>query len=218
MKRETASGGTGRKRVRNSRIFTSTMQAGETGKSRRDVIVGGAGLIIGGGLLNPEEAVAATAPEKMTPQPGDRIQAVKGALKGEALKPEMLEIGAAPVEAFPFDPAADVLRRKNRLNRMLIMRLDPAEMDEPTRARSAGGVLVYSALCTHRNCTIKSWKAEERVMRCHCHLSEFDALSEGSVLSGPARRQLPMIPLGLDEEGFVIALDNFTRKPGGAKK
>lgn len=201
-----------------SRKLTTTMPGGDAGKSRRDVIVGGAGLIIGGALLNPDEAVAATAPEKMTPQPGDRIQAVKGALKGEALRPEMLNIGAAPVEAFPFDPAASVLRKQNRLNRMLIMRLNPEEMDEPTRARSADGVLVYSALCTHRNCTIKSWKEDERVMRCHCHLSEFDALSEGSVLSGPARRQLPMVPLGLDDDGYVIALDNFTRKPGGAKK
>lgn len=188
------------------------------GHDRRDVLVGGAGLILGATFLNPEEAEASTKPEKLFPQPGDRIQGIKGDLKKQDLKPEMLEIGARPVEAFPFDPAEGVLRRKNRLNRMLVMRLDPAEMDEETRARSADGVLVYSALCTHRSCTIKSWKEEERIMRCHCHLSEFAALSGGSVLSGPARRQLPSVPLGLDDDGFVIALDDFTRKPGGAKK
>lgn len=186
--------------------------------NRRDILAGGAGLILGGGLLTPEEAEAETAPEKLFPQNGDRIQGIKGGLKKMDLKPEMLEVGARPVEAFPFDPVAGVLRRKNRLNRLLVVRLDPAEMDEGTRARSADGVLVYSALCTHRSCTIKSWKAEERIMRCHCHLSEFATLSEGSVLSGPARRQLPMVPLGLDDEGFIIALDDFTRKPGGAKK
>ena len=187
-------------------------------RDRRNVIVGGAGLILGATFLDPEEAEASTKPEKLFPQPGDRIQGIKGDLKAQDLKPEMLEVGARPVEAFPFDPAAGVLRRKNRLNRMLVMRLDPAEMDEETRARSADGVLVYSALCTHRSCTIKSWKEEERIMRCHCHLSEFAALSGGSVLSGPARRQLPSVPLGLDDDGFVIALDDFTRKPGGAKK
>ncbi len=186
--------------------------------NRRDVLVGGTGLLLGGSLFSAEEAKAETAPEKLFPQNGDRIQGIKKDLKKLDLKPEMLEVGARPVEAFPFDPAIGVLRRKNRLNRMLVVRLDPSEMDEETLSRSANGVLVYSALCTHRSCTIKSWKEEERILRCHCHLSEFAALSGGSVLSGPARRQLPMVPLGLDDEGFVIALGDFTRKPGGAKK
>lgn len=192
--------------------------ASDADHDRRKVLVGGAGLILGVTFLNPEEAEASTKPENLFPQPGDRIQGIKGDLKKKDLKPEMLEVGARPVEAFPFDPNEGVLRRKNRLNRMLVLRLDPTEMDEETLSRSANGVLVYSALCTHRSCTIKSWKEEERIMRCHCHLSEFAALSGGSVLSGPARRQLPMVPLGLDDDGFVIALDDFTRKPGGAKK
>lgn len=185
---------------------------------RRDVLVAGAGIALGLGLLSPDNAEAAKPPEKMPLQTGDRIQLIKGALKDQFLKPEMLEIGAKPVEAFPFDPAAETLRRKYRLNRLLAVRLSQDEMDQETRTRSVDGVLVFSALCTHRNCTIKSWKAEERILRCHCHLSEFDALSGGSVVSGPARRQLPMVPLGLDDEGYVVAVDTFTRKPGGAKK
>ncbi len=202
----------------NDRTKTDGAIRPDTGRNRRDVLVGGTGLLLGASLLTPEEATASTKPEDLFPQAGDRIQGIKGDLKKQDLKPEMLEIGAKPVEAFPFDPAVGILRRKNRLNRMLVLRLDPAEMDEETLGRSVDGVLVYSALCTHRSCTIKSWKPEERIMRCHCHLSEFAALSGGSVLSGPARRQLPMVPLGLDDEGFVIALDDFTRKPGGAKK
>ena len=189
-----------------------------TKADRREILAAGAGLFLGAGLLTPNTADAAKPPEKLPPQEGDRIQVIKGDLKDQQIRPELLEVGAKPLEAFPFDPAEGVLRRKYRLNRMLVLKLDPAEMDEGTRARSVEGVLVYSALCTHRNCTIKSWKPEERIMRCHCHLSEFAALSEGSVLSGPARRQLPMVPLGLDDDGFVIALDTFSRKPGGAKK
>ena len=184
---------------------------------RREVLIGAAAAA-GVSAVELGEAQAATAPEKSPPQPGDRFQVTRGDLKGQLLKPEMLEIGAAPLEGFPFDPATDVLKRKNRLNRVLMVRLVTDEMDDPTRERSVEGVLVYSALCTHRNCTIKSWKAEERHLRCHCHLSEFAALSEGSVKSGPARRQLPMVPLGLDDEGFVVALAGFTKKPGGAKK
>ena len=189
-----------------------------TPRNRRDVLVAGTGLLIGAAISAPDRAEAAKPPEKLPTQAGDRIQIIKGDLKDQFVKPDMLETGARPIEAFPFDPENEVLRRKYRLNRLLVLRLDPDEMDDETRGRSVEGVLVYSALCTHRSCTIKSWKAEERILRCHCHLSEFAALSGGSVLGGPARRQLPMVPLGLDDEGFVVALDTFTRKPGGAKK
>ena len=184
---------------------------------RRQVIVGGTVLAAGASVLG-SDAEAAAKPERLLAQPGDRFQIVKGALKDEFVKPGLLDHGARPFEAFPFDPESEVLRRKNRLNRVLVLRLDPNEMDEETRERSVDGVLAYSALCTHRACTIKSWMEEVRHLRCHCHLSEFAALSSGSVKAGPAKRQLPMVPLGLDDEGFVVAVSEFTRKPGAAKK
>lgn len=187
-------------------------------RNRRDVLAAGTGLLIGAAIGRPGVAEASRPPERQPAQAGDRIQIIIGELKDQLVKPSLLEAGAKPFEAFPIDPASGVLRRKNRLNRLLVMRLDPKEMDDETRDRSTDGVLVYSAICTHRSCTIKSWKPEERIIRCHCHLSEFAALSAGSVLSGPARRQLPMVPLGLDDDGYVVAVDTFTRKPGGAKK
>ena len=190
----------------------------ENPRNRRDVLAAGTGLLIGAAIGTPGTVEASTPPERQPAQAGDRVQIIIGDLKDQLVKPDLLETGAKPFEAFPIDPASGVLRRRNRLNRLLVLRLDPSEMDEETRDRSADGVLVYSAICTHRSCTIKSWKPEERILRCHCHLSEFAALSEGSVLSGPARRQLPMVPLAVDDEGYVVATDTFTRKPGGAKK
>lgn len=185
---------------------------------RRGLLVAGAGLALGSGILRADIAEAAKPPEKLPAQPGDRIQIIKGDLKDQFLKPDLLTTGDRPIEAFPFDPQTEVLRRKYRLNRMLVLRLDPAEMDEETRALSADGVLVYSALCTHRACTIKSWKAEERHLRCHCHLSEFAALSGGSVKNGPAKRRLPMVPVDLDADGFIIAREGFNGRVGAAKK
>lgn len=192
-------------------------QAKTVNHGRRGVLVAGTGLLIGA-ALGPREAAAAKPPERLPAQPGDRIQFIKGDLKDQFLKPELLEPGAKPVEAFPYDPEAGVLRRKYRLNRMLVLRLDPAEMDEPTRDLSVDGVLIYSALCTHRACTIKSWMPEKRHLRCHCHLSQFAALSGGSVMDGPAKRRLAMVPLVLDEEGYVIAKEGFNGKVGAAKK
>ncbi len=187
---------------------------------RREVVIGGAALVATACISWPDsvEAAAKAGPERQPLQAGDRIQIIKGPLKDQLLRADMLDSGAPPFEAFPFATTDAVLRRRYRLNRLLVLRLESAEMDDETRARSVDGLLAYSALCTHRACTIKSWKAEERHLRCHCHLSEFAALSEGSVMSGPARRRLPMVPLGKDDEGFVVAVDGFTGRPGAAKK
>lgn len=184
--------------------------------SRRTILIGGAAAAWGATVVgsNRSEA-AAPRPEREALKPGDRFEIVGGEQKGEILKPDMLMLGEAPLEGFPLDPQSGVLRRRNRLNRILALRFDPADMDAPTRERSVEGVLVYSAICTHLNCTVSAWMPEKRHLRCPCHLSEFAALSEGSVMNGPARRQLPMVPLALDDEGFVVAADVFNRKPGG---
>ena len=175
--------------------------------------VGLAGLTV---FSSPSEA--AKKPESMYPQVGDRFQITKGPLKGELLRPGLLKVGEAPVIGFPFAPEEQVVRRKNRLNRLLMVELDPADMEEETRARSADGVLIYSALCTHRGCTIASWMEEEQHFRCHCHLSEFAPLDNARPQNGPAKKSLAAIPAAVDDEGFVVATAEFTRKPGAAKK
>lgn len=174
--------------------------------------IGLAGLTFGSSSSH-----AAKKPEALPPQIGDRFQITKGSLKGELLRPGLLKVGEAPVIGFPYAPKQDVLRRKNRLNRLLMVELDPADMEDETRERSADGVLIYSALCTHRGCTIASWKAEEQHFRCHCHLSEFSPLDNARPLTGPAKKSLAAIPLAVDAEGFVVATGEFTRKPGASK-
>lgn len=185
------------------------------GPTRRDVVssaIGFAGLTL---VSNPSHA--AKKPESLPPQIGDRFQITKGALKGELLRPDLLKVGEAPMIGFPFAPDKEVLRKKNRLNRLLMVALDPEDMEEETRARSAGGVLVYSALCTHRGCTIASWKPEERHFRCHCHLSEFAPLDSARPQNGPAKKPLAAVPVTVDDDGFVVATAEFTRKPGPSK-
>lgn len=195
------------------------VRADQKNPDRRDVLIAGT-AIAATGLAMPEQAAAADKPpENMVLQPGDRIQLIKGADKDKLLRPEMLETNDKPIEAFPFDPATETQRRKYRLNRLLVVKLETSEMNEDTRARTDdSGVLVFSAICTHRGCTIKSWLKDERELRCHCHLSRFSALMEGRVQNGPAKRQLPMVPVKVDEEGFIVATESFTSDPGAAKK
>jgi Rieske Fe-S protein len=184
---------------------------------RRTVLLGGSAALAAG-VSGPDGARASTQPDLLAMQPGDRIQLIKGPLRDQLLTPDMLVAADAPIEAFPFSPADGVLRRKNRLNRLLVLKLDPAEMDADTAGRQASGVLAFSAICTHRGCTVSSWMQEERFLRCHCHLSQFDALSSGNITRGPARRALPMVPLALDAEGYIVAAGDFIGRVGPDQK
>lgn len=204
-----------RKRTSSSRDAMQTPVSSE----RRDVLIGAAALAAGIAGLSPHRADASTeAAENESLQLGDRFEIVRGEMKGELLRADMLTPGEKPVECFPVDSVSGTVRRGNRLNRTLALKLDPTEMEDETRALSVDGVLVYSAVCTHKGCTIKSWKDEERILRCHCHLSEFAALDGGRVMKGPAMHQLPMAPLGVDDDGFVVATAGFTEEPGGKTK
>ncbi len=55
-----------------------------------------------------------------------------------------------------------------------------------------GAVTAFSATCTHQGCTVNA--IEDGVIVCPCHLSRFD-LRTGAVVSGPASRPLPPVPV-----------------------
>ncbi len=118
-----------------------------------------------------------------------------------------------PLLAFPLDAKSGKRRDDTRLNKLVLIRLPEADMVPETRARAAGGVLAYSAICTHQACDVKTWLAKEKQLVCFCHSSKFALLDGGVVTSGPATKALPAIPLALDGEFLVIA-GAFTTAPG----
>lgn len=120
-----------------------------------------------------------------------------------------------PVVAYPFDAKRGKARDETRLNKIVLLRLPEAEMSTDTRARAAGGVVAYSAVCTHQGCDVKTWMAKEKALVCYCHSSKFALFQDGAVVGGPASRALPAIPLALRGEQLVIA-GAFTAPPGGA--
>jgi rieske iron-sulfur protein len=75
-------------------------------------------------------------------------------------------------------------------------------------------VVAYSAICTHQACDVKTWLSKEKVLVCFCHSSKFNLLDDGKVLSGPALRALPSVPLKLDGDLLVVA-GTFSTQPGG---
>ncbi len=66
--------------------------------------------------------------------------------------------------------------------------------------RKGESLSALSSKCTHRNCRLKP--AAGHAFRCACHGSTFDPA--GHVTKGPAKRDLPMLPLKIDANGHVI--------------
>ena len=145
---------------------------------------------------------------------GDRLVDEDAEGTPAPLKVSDLRIGK-PMVAYPFDTKKSLARNDSRLNKIVLLRLPEGDLDPKTRARAAGGVIAYSAICTHTGCDVKTWLAKEKALICFCHSSKFSLLEDGIVASGPAPRSLPSIPLSLDGDQLVIA-GPFSAAPGAS--
>lgn len=163
------------------------------------------------GLAAP--LVGGVGPAHALPAAGDQLVEDDAEGTPQSLRVADLKPGR-PMLAFPFDPKARLVRNESRLAKVVLIKLAEADMNPATRERSAGGVIAYSAVCTHQACDVKTWLAKEKALVCFCHASKFKPLEGGVVASGPASRALPSLPLALDGEQLVIA-GAFSAAPGG---
>lgn len=164
-----------------------------------------------------EEAAPAPEAASATLAIGDRfVRASADPATAKALTLEEIAATKSFVAVYPLDPKTGAVRRETRSNMINFIKLDPAVLKGDSVSLAASGVVAYSALCTHKACTVSSWKAAENRWRCFCHLSEFDAADGGKVVGGPAQTPLPTVGLAVDAEGFLIAATVFSRKPGAS--
>src|SRR5215468_217137 len=77
------------------------------------------------------------------PQKGDLLVPSEGEHEGEIIKPGDLRLGGPPLRAWPQDPKSSVIRKGSRLNEIVLIKLDPGELDGETRSRSAHGIVAY---------------------------------------------------------------------------
>jgi len=188
------------------------LAAASSGPDRRTLLQAVAAT--GVGLVVSRSALAVEAPPKsMRPQPGDRFVFVMGDRAGSPVALADLAQGHAPVLAWPLDPRTSTVRDGSRLNQVLLIRLDQGNLDEVTAPRAADGIVAYSATCTHALCPVTGWNDEKQVFHCQCHQSEFDPLRDGKVVSGPAPRSLPALPVKIEDDALMAA-GTFVRKVG----
>ncbi len=75
-------------------------------------------------------------------------------------------------------------------------------------------IVAYSKICTHVGCPAALYEQTTHHILCPCHQSTFDATQGARVLFGPATRPLPQLPIGLDSQGYLIALSDFNEPVG----
>jgi Rieske Fe-S protein len=167
--------------------------------TRRNILALGA--LIGSGFAFGSARVLAEAADER-PKEGDRLVAI-GAAEPVALSPS--DIPASQVLAWPMEPGSNLVRSGSRLNKILLVRLDPATLVGPTQERAADGVVAYSAICPHAGCEVEGWVAEQRILECPCHNSRYDPSNAAAIVEGPSTRALAALPLKIIDGKLAIA-------------
>ncbi|WP_068020697.1 QcrA and Rieske domain-containing protein [Rhodoplanes sp. Z2-YC6860] len=179
--------------------------------TRRDVLAALTAVGAVGVLPGP----AAAEPDSERPQAGDLFVSQAGADSESVapLKPADIPLGGPPVIAWPYDAAGHVVRKGSRLNKVLLLRLDPATLDDATRERAADGIVAYSAICPHAGCEVSVWVADQKIFECSCHYSHYNPRDAAAVLDGPTPRALAALPLKIVDGNLAVAKP-FTGRVG----
>jgi ubiquinol-cytochrome c reductase iron-sulfur subunit len=197
--------------------------AEESGFGRRKLI---RNSLIGAMALLPLPAVVIL--RDLGPLPGDKkvhtiwARDVRVMRDGsfEPLRATDLDIGSlvnAVPETFEDLPEEGSARIDDRAKSpVIVLRMQPSEIT-PADGREnwhVDGILAYSKICTHVGCPINLYEQNTHHLLCPCHQSTFDLADNGKVVFGPAARNLPQLPLAVDDEGYLVAQSDFTEPVG----
>ena len=198
--------------------FRHDFEHGEQSLVGRRILVGSAGAAVtalGAAMLFPLRSLG--------PRPGRGLkETAYSAAKGKAggvrlvradgtyIKPDDIAVDGV-VTAFPdgHPGAAD--------SPTLVIRTRPDqtfELPDDRQAWIVDGIVAYSKICTHVGCPVGLYQAGEGKLLCPCHQSTFNVLEGAKPVFGPAARSLPQLPLDVDDDGYLIATDDFSGPVG----
>ncbi|MFJ4363543.1 cytochrome bc1 complex Rieske iron-sulfur subunit [Streptomyces chartreusis] len=100
---------------------------------------------------------------------------------------------------------------------LMVIRLQPDDIkDKQELDWSYQGIVAYSKICTHVGCPISLYEQQTHHALCPCHQSTFDLADGAKVIFGPAGHPLPQLRIGVNDEGYLEALGDFTEPVGPA--
>ena len=184
-------------------------------QQRRTVMRAAGGLAmasVAGGII----PIASAEENAARPKAGHRLVLAEDDGKRTPLKPADIPLNGKLVLAFPYDMDSKAVQDGSRLNKIALVRVEPASISDDAKKFAADGVLAFSSVCTHQGCDVTEFSAKENVLMCFCHFSKFDVLKNGAIASGPAPRDLPYLPLKVENNQLVVA-GGFSSTPGVKK-
>jgi len=141
------------------------------------------------------------------------------------IKPEHVSTGGQ-MTAFPGIPGGVTNEFADSPILLIHLRDDDAQElrdnlhSYPVNAQDGGSMwnnfVAYSKICTHAGCPASLYEQQTNRLLCPCHQSQFLITDNARPIFGPAARRLPMLAIGVDEEGYLIARRDFDVSVGPA--
>ena len=134
------------------------------------------------------------------------------------IRPEDIPVGGL-VSALP-ENINEIQEAEHNLNArtkaaIILVRMEPGEIrSQQGDGWDFQGIVAYSKICTHVGCPIALYEHRTHHLLCPCHQSTFDLADAGNVIFGPAARRMPQLPIGVNEEGFLVAKMPFQEPVG----
>jgi ubiquinol-cytochrome c reductase iron-sulfur subunit len=214
------------------RITAATLSnvAAESGITRRPLLAGAVVLgllplaavvaapLIGGLIRDPHR------PDPRTGLPRHEFTGFNPALNGGQPVRLVLEDGtplrpadisvAGQVTVFPGIPGGATNQYAESPTLLIHLRQDDAEalrqnLYQVNEGSMAGNYVAYSKVCTHAGCPPSLYEQQTNHLLCPCHQSQFLITDNARPIFGPAARSLPMLPIGLDDEGYFVATQDY---------
>lgn len=167
---------------------------------------------------NPVEILSTTLWEEGTPVIVDTGFFDPENVVEQKVRPEDIPVGGL-ISALPAGIMA-VQEEEHNLNArgkaaIILVRMDPSEIrSQQGEGWDYNGILAFSKICTHVGCPIALYERRTHHLLCPCHQSTFDLADNGNVVFGPAARRMPQLPIGVDDEGYLVAKAAFAEPVG----
>ncbi len=138
---------------------------------------------------------------------------------GSAIRPEDVSIGGQ-MTVYPGIPEGNTNKYSDSPTLLIRLRENDANdlrkvlPERGNQGRMAGDLVAYSKICTHAGCPASLYEKETNRLLCPCHQSQFSIIDNAEPIFGPATRKLPMLPIKVDDDGFIVATSDYTEAVG----
>lgn len=194
--------------------------------------IGVAAPLVGSLIKNPnEDHILKTTGWDPAHNNGNKVRLVRD--DGTPIRPEDVSVGGQ-MTVFPGIPHGTTNEYADSPTLLIHLRQEDADrlrsniaadrrrtdrderFDPMTPDGMWGNFVAYSKICTHAGCPASLYEQQTNKLLCPCHQSQFSITELARPIFGPATRRLPMLPLGVDEEGFLIAESDYEQPVGPA--